>query len=297
MLNRITSFLLFFLQTQLFVTLVSLPFLINWGLGLSLMGIVANLIFSPVITLFITLSSVLFFTELCGFTIPYLGWLINTVIDCWHWLLEHGNQHWLYAFARPSTIELVIIGLLPLIILHRWMDSPKRRITTMIILLMAIISYLNLRQQLWADIPEQIEKIDVIHREHGITMIDRGFFGRKHNPHKAVCFELKPLLAKKYGSTKINHLIISQVSIRSLQGALACCQEMPVKKITLPFFKELDKRGWKLFFELTRLIKQNNIILKRVDNKTPTKKIPRLHQCHTTHKQGIYSKLKRKNRH
>jgi hypothetical protein len=50
------AYLVTFTQTQLVITLISLPILVAWGLGYSVMSLVGNLLFSPVLTLFLILS-------------------------------------------------------------------------------------------------------------------------------------------------------------------------------------------------------------------------------------------------
>ena len=63
-LNRFYNHIIQFLQVQLFLSLASLPILVAWGIPFSLATVAGNFLFSPFLTLFLLLSSLIFFTEL-----------------------------------------------------------------------------------------------------------------------------------------------------------------------------------------------------------------------------------------
>src|SRR5260370_32295969 len=52
------------IQLQLFISFISLPFLIGWGLPISLLTPVSTLIFGPFLTCFLLISSLIFFLKL-----------------------------------------------------------------------------------------------------------------------------------------------------------------------------------------------------------------------------------------
>lgn len=65
-LNTTFLWLVKFLQIQFFVTLFSWPILIAWGLPVSLLSPLGNLIFNPFLGIFLLLAACIFLTELIG---------------------------------------------------------------------------------------------------------------------------------------------------------------------------------------------------------------------------------------
>jgi len=98
-----------FIIVQLFLTLISLPILVAWGLPLSILSPIGNLIFAPLLTLFLLFSSLVFFCELIYLPNAWLVWPLELITSAWHKLLclEQGTS--LCAFTKPSPWILCII--------------------------------------------------------------------------------------------------------------------------------------------------------------------------------------------
>ena len=112
---KFKRYILNFTQTQLIVTLASIPILVGWGLQISLMSFIGNLIFTPILTIFLILSSIIFFTELLGLPNSFVIKILEITTNFWENALNLGKKEWLIGFCHPTTL---ILFLLPILIFY-----------------------------------------------------------------------------------------------------------------------------------------------------------------------------------
>lgn len=216
--------LLSFTQTQLAITLVSLPILVSWGLGISIMTLIGNLIFPPLLTLFLIISTLVLFTQLFGAPNGILLKLLDDLTWCWDQILQHGSASWVYSCAKPHTIVLIIIPVITYIALqHRTINTYFRRCSAMSLLLAASygIFFMQRHQSLNVSAPLHFhDKLTVqqVDKSSSIMIIDNGYFTRKKSPEKSIDYELKPWLAKQFGDVTITQLSISKLSVGALRA-------------------------------------------------------------------------------
>src|SRR5437763_195216 len=98
--KKVKFFIIRFVQLQLFITLFSLPLLISWGIPLSLLSPLGNLIFGPVLTIFLFLSSLIFFSELIGIPNGLLIALLEKITTWWLCIMHANTQSWLVGFSQ-----------------------------------------------------------------------------------------------------------------------------------------------------------------------------------------------------
>ena len=106
------------LQLQLFLTLTAFPILLAWGLPLSWMSLISTPLFSPLFTLFLLLSSLIFFTELLFLPNALFIYGLEKVAQFWLWILHFENGSWLIGFTKPSFLLLLLCPLSTLFIMH-----------------------------------------------------------------------------------------------------------------------------------------------------------------------------------
>jgi len=254
-------------------TIVSLPILVHWGLPISIMSIIGNLIFIPFLSLFLITSSLIFFTELCSIPNKILVDSLNIITKWWNYLLQFGKKEWLIGFTNPKilTISLIIILILSIII-KKHLPKFSLWINTFLILAMAtlFIFYTPKQTETKFYVPHTNEKLLIeTHNNKTITVIDNGYFNKKQSPEKWIAFELRPYLTQKFGTIKINVLTLQKPNMRTFVAAKELCESIPIKKVKLAYFNhELTKYGWKTFFEMKRAIEKNNIKFLRFENQT-----------------------------
>lgn len=106
------------IQLQLFISFVSLPFLIGWGLPISLLTPVSTLIFGPFLTCFLLVSSLIFFLELFYLPNGFLVWCLEQITTIWLACLNLEQRAWLIGFQKPPLLVLACIPLIALAIVH-----------------------------------------------------------------------------------------------------------------------------------------------------------------------------------
>lgn len=270
--NRFRTHLLTYIQTQLIITLFSLPLLVHWGLGISWMSIVSNFIFAPVLTSFIIVSSLLFFTECIGIPNYPLVWSLDCLVWLWDSCLELGSKHWLIHCAHPGTLCLLIIPITTYLLLQsRYCTSVPKKIGALTMLLFISFVLFKFTSHL-SDNTSQLRQCHPLQNKFSVTrnddasltFIDKGYFNAKSSPDKAIIFELKPFLTKKFGQCIINELTLTKPSLRSFWGTHELCKHIVIKKIRIPIIEQkLSKKAWNAFFTLKQACIKEKITLER----------------------------------
>lgn len=267
------------LQTQLIITVIAMPILVAWGMGTSLMTFVGNILFTPLLGVFLMLSSMLFFTEVLGIPNGMLAYALEQLTSSWDRILAYGQPSWLFTCAHPGMWPLLGSILLTLwCIQHRRLTSARKKIMcmTFIILVMAgsLWIFTLYRQHTLCNtvtVFNRTDKTGIVNGsltfttlEYHRCIVDHGFFARKKSADHAVLFELKPYLVKTIGASSLDSLIITKPSLGSFQAATALCSYCGVKKLFVAYTKSpVSKHAWKVFYDLARFTQTHNIALQR----------------------------------
>lgn len=248
-----TSKLLFFIQLQLFITLVSLPILIAWGLPISIMSIVGNLIFSPFLTIFLLISSLVFFFEILHIPNGFLIYLLELCVHLWSWFLSWGSSQWLIGFAKPSLWVLSCILGAAFFILHcKKISKAPLRIACFVALLIMVIVFLKWNSSdglIIHQIPCNNGFVTVIKTRSHLMLIDPGVMARRVS-NNWVEYTLVKELIEKFGATKIDTLILTRPTNLTFDYAAQICRLMDVGSLYLVTWsgesdqRLLKKYGW-----------------------------------------------------
>ncbi|MCK4499943.1 hypothetical protein KAU11_05555 [Candidatus Babeliales bacterium] len=224
------------LLIQAIATLTSFPFLVIWGLPLSRMTIIGNIIFAPVLTLFLINSTLIFFTQLLSIPNQALCWSLEKISTLWLQTLSMGQKTWLMPVSLWSAgLLAVIIGIFIVLAFKQ----KKVQITTFLLLTtFSIYLFPAWTLDIASDDLVRVHKdkgtLTIKPSQNGIRIYESFFFSKYPQAEKMICFELKPLLARKFGTTTIDSIKIKSASIRTLQACTFLCQLCIVKKITIP---------------------------------------------------------------
>lgn len=266
-LNNFKNKLLHFLQLQLFINLISMPILMCWGLPISYMSIVGNFLFSPALTLFLFLSTLIFFTELFCLPNTFLIIPLEWFTQCWSYVLSYGSRTWLLTFARPSLFVLFLIPVLALAIIHHKKLSLGGRCLALALLTCASSSYLIFAR------PAQrtssvacVRGAVIIARCNGKTLlIDPGCIATNASISSWVNYTLAKELIKHYGTTHIDHCIFLQPSNRVFEAITALQEVATLGSVYLPYWQgSLKKNDWKKFFTMRTALQKNNVTFVRL---------------------------------
>src|SRR6185436_7137348 len=116
-----------FLEIQLFITLCSLPILLAWGLPISLASLLGNFVFAPFLTIFLLLSSLLFFGQLCNIPCSFVAQALELVTDFWFWCLQWGSRDLLCELpCPPLVVSLALLAASIAIAMYRKFTQYQR---------------------------------------------------------------------------------------------------------------------------------------------------------------------------
>jgi hypothetical protein len=232
--QRFTQWLLYALEIQLFVTLFALPLLLAWGIPLSWATIVGNILFAPVLTVFLLLCTLMFFTELFHIPNDWLMPIFDWYSQTWIWLLHHGSRKWLIFLPCPSLLILLTIGAIALGILLTVRFTLFQRIGVLILLLVTIITGLQ-QQNLPTsslELPIHNKVITIMHKEGRTAFIDEGILQRSSDSW--VRYTFLPAYTKQFGAAALDYCIVTKPSVRTLQRLSELCKTISIKTIYLP---------------------------------------------------------------
>ncbi|MCX5922417.1 MAG: hypothetical protein NTX86_03750 [Candidatus Dependentiae bacterium] len=249
--------------------------LLWWGLPISLLSPIGNLIFGPVLTLFLSLSSLLFFTEMLYIPNGWIAKLLDWTTQAWLYVLNIDGHPWLYGFAKPSLAILIIIPVLALcVIQYKRFTNTLQSVVCLGLLLIGSCLYLKTNYAKTESIEELAcnkGTLTILHDSAGCIVIDPGVIGQKIAAASWTEYTLAPHLIKTSGKTTIDCLILLQPTAMLFDAVTALVTKVKVNTIYLIYWEGLvPKKTWHSFFAMRRALEAQGIPLKRIGNKELT---------------------------
>ncbi|MFC1894473.1 hypothetical protein ACFLYH_00820 [Candidatus Dependentiae bacterium] len=178
---------------------------------ISKLGIIGNLIFAPILSLFLIISSLIFFSELLCIPNIFLVKLLDKLTIFWEYFLNIGKKSWLIGFCQPNIILLFLIPILTISVLtYKKLNSLQKKTCALGIFFCLTFSVIYL-QSLFNK-PKSLEllsknkKLQIISDSQGLILKDNGFLSQKRNLANFLEYELKPYCLKNFGTIKIDNL-------------------------------------------------------------------------------------------
>src|SRR3990167_1186514 len=121
--NKFGNWLLKVATAQAYITTISMPILAFWGLPISLATFFGNVIASPLITSYIFISALVFFTELLN--IP--NWLLLKSLELNTFVISKfiniGDKSWL--IGMPQSYFLIAVPFIATFIIFYFKDLTR----------------------------------------------------------------------------------------------------------------------------------------------------------------------------
>ncbi len=266
--SSVFEWLIRFLYIQFFITLASLPILINWGLPLSLMSPVANLVFSPFLMAFLLLSSLIFFFEL--FCVPnlWLVYLLEKTVDWWLYFLNLSSPSWLISFANPSALFFILFLGTTFFVLHaKKFQKPLHSVCAFSCIFFLSFSYLKLQSSTMSNDQVECNKgaVTILRKNNQTILIDHGILGQRASSDSWIDYSLMPHLNKKFGTSALEHLIIMQPSTLTFEAAANLCNKTIIKNIYLVTWDGKANRSfYRNYWLLKKAVEEKNIKWHRI---------------------------------
>ncbi len=251
------------IQLQLFISFISLPFLIGWGLAVSLLTPVSTLIFGPFLTCFLFVSSLIFFLELLYLPNSALIWCLEQITAIWLACLNLEQRAWLIGFTKPPLFILLIIPCIALIAVHsKRITTISTRTALLAILLVAICSALKFfpyPHNTLEKIPYNNGDITLINLDKTLILIDPAFIASRPSYESSISYTLIPEIIQKTGCMHIDHFIVYKFNKRILDALQFLATKMTIKNVYLPTWKgRIPPFAWRSYAQLKKTILANN---------------------------------------
>ncbi|MFZ5953738.1 MAG: hypothetical protein ACOYT8_01415 [Candidatus Dependentiae bacterium] len=201
-----------FIYLQLFITLISLPILLCWGIPLSLASFLGNLFFAPFLSVILLIASFIFFFQLIGVSAAWLAGILEIIIAFWMRILSVGSNNWLIGFKQPIVIVLIIIVLGTLAIVHsRKIKNIYQGTIALSLFLLLIVGHLK-----WVQVPQVVtfsvpyknKDLPVVYAESLALIVPNINFYPLSSLPKWIEYTLIPELVKNCGVMNLDCLII-----------------------------------------------------------------------------------------
>lgn len=254
---KLRSWLLSGIKVQLLTAALSLPVLVAWGLPISIMSVVGNLLATPFLMGVLMLNSLLFLTELLSLPNASLYWATEKLTLAWHYLLSFGHEGWLIGFAAPPLAISLLLGTVTAVGLwyavHKWRCSIIwASITTMLLYLGICLLF----QQRYT---HTLEHIHCINRKGRQFVIDDGFFTYKTSYKSPVRYRIKPLLFRVFGTNHIQRWHSAYAGVRTLRALSVVLDEISIQEISFGSAPTKPTPSWhKAWQELQEKALQKN---------------------------------------
>lgn len=247
------------MQLQLFISFISLPFLIGWGLPISLLTPFSTLIFGPFLTCFLLISSLIFFLELLYLPNALFIWLLELVTSIWLACLNLEQRAWLIGFTKPPMIVLALIPLIALAAVHsKKIISIPLRTSVLALLLVGTCVGLKLfpyNQQPITNIACHRGDIMLINKNNTLIMIDPAFIASKPSYESYISYTLLPEIIQLTGRMSIDHLIVFKFNKRILDALQYLATKITIKNIYLPAWKgRIPPFAWRSYVQLKKTL-------------------------------------------
>lgn len=235
-----------FIQLQLFLTLVSLPILVYWGLPISLIAPIGNLIFTPFITVFLICASIIFFGELFYIPTTPVVWCLEKISTFWLWSLQYNSDYWLLYLSSTQWWLLLTTPIGGLLILHlnikkrAWYTTLWLLLYTIVILL--LLKYNSIKNGIYT-INRFNDNVYLLHSHNHTLLIDPGNIRATQNNGQWLDYTLLPYLIKKIGTPSIDSVIMLSISHANIEMLAAYLKKISIKTIYLPqWFNRLPQK-------------------------------------------------------
>lgn len=251
------------IQLQLFISFISLPFLIAWGLPISILTPVSTLIFGPFLTCFLIVSSCIFFLELLYLPNSIFIWLLEKITAIWLACLSFEQRAWLIGFTKPPMVVICAIPLVALAIIHsKKIISIQKRTAYLGFFLVSIcllLKFFPYSYPVTEQIPCNKGEITLINHNKKIILIDPGFIASRQSYESYISYTLIPAIIQKTGILTLDHVIVGKFNKRILDALQFLATKITIRDLYIPAWKgRIPSFAWRSYVKLKKTIAENN---------------------------------------
>jgi hypothetical protein len=270
--ERVKQNIYTFIGLQLFISCVTLPLFAWWGLPQSILAPIGNIIFSPILTAFLLISTILFFCVLIGLPIGLLCGALEYVTGIWNYLLECAPSS---PFIQSIKPPLWLGAAMPLAAFYIVQHKRTTMIAKIALFAFLLITYYGILfvhytpSTVITSFACQSRSAHLIMHKGIITIIDPGAVGQRPSGVSWCEYTLIPEVMKKTGRTTIDHWIVLRPGKITFDALINACCKVRIKNIYIPWWQEhIPYPAFRSFQELKRALHKQGCTVHRLFNKT-----------------------------
>jgi len=231
---KLNYWLLETLKLQLFLNLISFIILIHWGMPISIMSPIGNIVFAPFISIFLVLSSLVFFCEILTISNSWLTYCLEIFTQYWLKLLSLSCDSWKITCAKPHFIISILIIILAILALkHKKIQNSYTRVICLILIFISLFIYTKLSTL--SDSFEVLEyrkrKIYITCKNNIITLHDKGALERAS--WYWIQYDFVPHLIKQFGHCNVDKLIVNSKSKENKNNIKLLSKRCNIKNVVI----------------------------------------------------------------
>lgn len=230
MFKKVSSWLASFLELQLIISLLSLPVLIHWGLGVSCMLPLANIIFTPLLALFLWCSCIFAICTTIHIPCQWLVIILDILAHIWHYLLSFAQPSWLIGFHHQMLWLATMIALF-LIFIYTFFYPNKKQSLILLISCCCLILAIKWMSQKNCFFKVKNLPLYVLQLNNKTFLIDNGALCSKQNFYSWIDYTILPALIKTGGITTIDTLVLYKPSKKLIPVVKQFAQQAMIKTI------------------------------------------------------------------
>ena len=265
-----------FLELQLVISLMSLPVLTYWGLPISYMSPISNMIFTPLLILFLWVSCLFSVSAIIGLPCSWLTWALEKTTDLWHHLLSFGSPNYLIGFSFQTWWISVAFCIMVYFLYTYIKPNAKQAVGVLFVFWFLLIISRELMQPKGLCKKIGNKEMTVLHINKKTYLIDYGALCEKQNFYTNIDYSILPSIIKATGITRIDTLVLCKPSASLAKAAYQFAIQTNVKTIIVTTKSNCFKKA-KEAFEGTSI--EIIPMAKQVKNKTNKPKFQVISEC------------------
>lgn len=213
---KIYSWIIKAVKLQIVLTTISLPILIGWGLPVSLISILGNIIFAPFFVIFLFFSSLIFITQLLNIPNKIFIYILEFIEKIWLSLTNLAGDNVLLNFPCPPKFILFLILFFAFFILC--LKSKFRYLNLFIFFVLSclFLKLLTPKNKI-LEINHNTKSLIFIKIQDNLICVDQGV---KDNKIEGYFYrKILPEIHKNFGSIKVHYLIFLKPTTTSYKLA------------------------------------------------------------------------------
>ena len=238
--RKLVNWLTTIVEFQLFITLISLPTLIAWGLPLSLLSLLGNTLFTPLLAAILLLCSLLFFCELFYISSSFLAQLLGYIVRLWSTLMTSGSASMLVAYKKPPVFILFIFFICIVVMIHYSIRKSRLQRIINYVTFLIVFSLINKGLSLTHSIeyvPHHNRSIALITTKSHSCLIDPAATAQRGNVSAFVEYTLTQTILQKTGRLHLDYVVVAKPSTQTFKALKKLLSKLSVSYLCMPHLK------------------------------------------------------------